>query len=456
MIAPARRVAFGALRAISTGRADLPAALDASRRALDDPRDRALVAEIVTGALRWRGALDHLIARVTRRPLDRLDPDVLDILRLSAYQLVHLSRVPPAAVVNDAVALTRTARKRSAAPLVNAALRTLERQRDALPLPPLPAPDRRTPASPEPLAYLAVTLSHPEWLAARWLRRYGFEAAAAWARFNNAAAPITLRANTLRTTVEDLQASLERDGIGTERGHYAPHSLIVRRGNPLRSRLANGGLFVVQEEPSQIVPLLVGARPGERILDACAAPGGKTVALAGDMKGSGLLVAVDIRERRIDVLRRTAASAGARIHVARADVTRAVPFRIAFDRVLVDAPCSGLGTLRRDPDIRWRRAEADLATFAAIQLGILGAVAPAVRPGGRLVYATCSSEPEENEDVVDRFLALQPAFTRHTSVAADLPASVSRLIDQAGHLRTYPHEHDLEAFFAAVLIRRGR
>src|SRR2546423_3577991 len=224
MIAPARVAAFTILQALDAGRADLPSALAAARESLSDDRDKALAAEIATGVMRQRAALDHLIATLSNRDLKRLDPEVVTILRLSAYQLLHLTRVPAAAVVDDAVDLTRRAKKRSASGFVNAVLRSISRSRNELPLPPRPADPVDREAA---LDYLATTLSHPRWLAARWLDRLGFDRAEQWMQFNNQAAKLTLRANRLKTTPETLAARLDRDDVIVARGHWAPDALIV-------------------------------------------------------------------------------------------------------------------------------------------------------------------------------------------------------------------------------------
>ncbi len=402
MIAPAREAAYEALRAVSTESADLPHALARARTRLPDERDRALAGEIVTGTLRWQGAFDHVIAELSRRPVTRLDPEVLDILRSAIFQLLHLDRVPASAVVSDAVNMTRKAGKKSAGPLVNALLRRVSRERDHLPLPERPdVADDRDAA----LNYLAITLSHPRWLAARWLDRYGFAATEAWLQFNNRPAPLTIRANRLRTSGPELVDSLSSHGVQVEPGRFAPDAWVVRTGNPLLTPLADTGRFVVQDEASQIVATLVAAKSGERVLDACASPGGKTTAIAAAMHDEGLIVATDVRGRRVDLLARTVRLSGARsVKIVQADAA-ALPLTSSFDWVLLDVPCSGLGTIRRDPDVRWRRSEADLARLAGAQRQMLAETARVLRPGGRLVYSTCSSEPEENEGVVAAFLA---------------------------------------------------
>ncbi len=459
MVAPARQAAYEALRMVDTARADLPAALAARRDRLADERDRALTAEIVTGTLRWRGTLDHLIEHFARRRIAQLDPEVVDILRLSLYQLLHLDRVPAAAIVDDAVDLTRGAGKRSATGFVNAVLRAVSRARGQLPLPPRPdGPDRPDPGSPEweaALDYLSITQSHPRWLVARWLRRWGLEATDAWVRFNNRPGPMTLRVNTLRATVDDVAAQLAGHGVEVQPARYAHEALVVVSGNPLQTPLVTSGSFVLQNEASQLVALFMAPQPGTRVLDACAAPGGKTIVTANLMAGRGLLVAADRRPRRIDLLRRQLRTAGLeRVPVVQLDLMQPLPFAPVFDSILVDAPCSGFGTIGRDPDIRWRRREEELPALAARQLAMLLSAAEGVAPGGLLTYATCSSEPEEDEAIAGAFLAARPDFTAW--VPADLPPGLSALVDSDGHLRTWPHLHGLEAFFAATFRRTGR
>ncbi len=447
MIAPAREAAYEVLRAVSTGNADLPHALSRARARLPDERDRALTSEIATGTLRWQGTFDHVIAELSGRPVSRLDPEVLDILRSATFQLLHLDRVPAAAVVSDAVNMTKKAGKKSAGPFVNALLRRISRERAHLPVPPRPENlEDRTAA----LDYLSVALSHPRWLAARWLDRYGFAATESWLQFNNHPAPLTLRVNRLRTTGRALAESLAAHGVQLDPGRFAPDAWIVRKGNPLLTPLAETGAFVVQDEASQLVALLVSARAGERVLDACASPGGKTTAIAAAMADRGLIVATDVRGRRVDLLARTVRASGARsVKIVQADAS-ALPLGRSFDWVLLDVPCSGLGTIRRDPDVRWRRSQADLPRLAASQRQLLEETARVLRPGGHLVYSTCSSEPEENEDVVAAFVAngaFRPVPPR------DLPPPVQSLVNEAGHLRTFPFRDGLEAFFGAILTR---
>jgi 16S rRNA (cytosine967-C5)-methyltransferase len=455
--------------AVEHGSATLPDALAAVQATLEDARDRALTAEIVSGTFRWRAALDHALAAHASRTLDTIDAVILGILRLSAYQLLFLDRVPARAVVFDAVALARAAKKQSAGAFVNAVLRKIAA---------VPATDRASLWPPHPAAsngadwrdsfdYLTITLSHPHWLARRMVSRHGFDAAVAWARFNNAPAPLTLRANTVRITCDDLQQQLAAHGVVTEQTAFATDGLIVREGNPLQTPLAGQGLFTTQDEASQLVAEIAQAalpaaadaagapRAALRVLDACASPGGKTVALAAAVGADGIVVATDRRRRRIRLLNDTLAAAGLmpRVRIAQLDLMAPLPFPAVFDLVLVDAPCSGLGTIRREPEVRWRRTADDLVRFADQQRQMLAHAAAGVRPNGRLVYATCSSEPEENEAVAAAFLADHPGFRAVPAGDLPLPHAIAAAIDELGHLRTYPFTHGLEAFFAAVFER---
>lgn len=464
VIGPARVAAYHALRAIADGRCDLPTALARSREHLDDDRDRALAAEIVAGSLRHQRSIDHLIEYFARRAIDRLDPDVLHVLRLSLYQLLHLDRVPASAAVDDAVNLVRQARKPSATGFVNAVLRATLRQRRRLPLPPRPTVSDQPDGDATPidraaaLTYLGVTHSHPDWLVARWYDRYGFDACERWVTFNNETPKLTLRANTVVADRDAVADGLRAAGVETVPAPHAPDGLIVASGNPLHADLSSSfnspaSPFFVQDEASQLVSLAVAARPGERILDLCASPGGKTLAMAGDMRDTGLLVACDVRTRRVELLADTVAASGAAcVRITRVAPAGPLPFGPVFDRVLVDAPCSGLGTLRHDPDVRWRRHEADMVRFVSDQRELLQRAAALVRPGGRLVYATCSSEPDENDAIVDAFLAAYDDFTL-VDLRVDASPHLRPVLDARGMLRTLPFVHGLEAFFAAALVR---
>ena len=453
MIAPARRVALDALSSVAAG-ADLPDVLARTRDQLSDERDRGLAAAIVIGTLRWRARLDFHLQQASSRRLDKLDALVLDVLRLSLFQILLLERVPASAVVDDAVSLVRRGGKSSAGGFVNGVLRTIARTGSGLTLPAVPtsidSPGDRALA----IDALHVAGSHPRWLVERWIDRLGLDAAARWIAFNNVEAPLTLRVNRRRATREDVAERLRELGVETAPTRLAPDGLTVTAGNPLRTSLAASGDFLIQDEASQLVPLLVGARPGARVLDACAAPGGKSLALADALAGHGLLVAADARDSRVSLLRRVLEAHAAGASVVEHNLDAGVPFGPVFDRVLVDAPCTGLGTLRRDVDIRWRRSPDDIGLAAARQVRMLAEASSAVAPRGRLVYATCSSEPEENAEVVSAFLADHPGFRRVPAATLIADGAVAALLDPVtGELFTRPDHHGLECFYAAAVER---
>jgi 16S rRNA (cytosine967-C5)-methyltransferase len=426
VIARARQAAHTALVAHEVKGTDLPAAIAAARASLTDPRDQGLLTELVAGVIRMRQAIDYQLAKRTTRRLGALDPPVLTALRMGAFQLLYLDRLPPSAVVHDAVALTKRSGTSSAGGLVNAVLRALSRDRGHLTWPDAP-----------PVTALATRHSHPEWLVERWTRRYGLEAAAAWLAFNNRAPRLCLATNRLKATRESLAARLLSEGVTTRPTNRAPHGLHVVSGAPLSTAAFRDGWFVVQDEASQLIAELGTLPAGPRVLDLCASPGGKTMTLAARLGGDGRLVACDVRPRRVRLLRQTLTRLQVPASIVQVPADGDLPFTAGtFDFVLVDAPCSGLGTLRRDPDIRWARTPDDLVRLAAAQLTLLHRAARLVAAPGSLVYATCSSEPEENEAVVAAFLADAPGFT----------------LRQTHH--STPIADGLEAFYGAVLERR--
>lgn len=446
----ARLAAARVLLGVDRGRTTLSLELARQRGGLDEDRDRALLFELVAGTLRWRNELDALLAACTTRRLTGLDAPVLATLRLGAYQLTHLDRIPPHAVVHESVELARELGRSRATGFVNAVLRRLARGR-----PPQAVPIRpeRNASRVNQLAYLTTTLSHPAWLVERWLDRHGFEATERWCQFNNESPDVTLRSLGRLTPLEVL-AALAKAGVAGAPTRWVRDAVQVPPGATGRLPAELTRELAIQDEASQIVAHAVGAESDERVLDACAAPGGKTAVIASDMRRRGLLVAADHRPRRLSVLRGVLDRAGVEAPVVQIDATRPLPFGPVFDAVLLDAPCSGLGTLRRDPDVKWSRQAADLAAFAAVQRDMLTAVASVVRPGGRLLYSTCSSEPEENEQVVSAFLAAHADFSAVPVVPGPAVADGEQLVDHRGFLRTLPFRDRLDAFYAALLVRR--
>jgi 16S rRNA (cytosine967-C5)-methyltransferase len=432
--APARRAALEVLaRASLVGGtlADVLADVLAAPKAQSlDPRDRALLHELVLGTLRRRGWLDHALSRLTDRPLGRVAPALLDVLRVGAYQLLF-TRVPPHAVLSESVDLARAVQPRAAG-FVNAVLRRLQREG------PPPEPDPQT----HPLDWLTTVGSLPAWLAARWVERLGSETATARARALLEPAPTHFRLNPRR-----VDAAARVAGAGIETLPTAVPGALEARGAPLAA-LADEGLLYVQDMGSQLVARL--AAGSGLVLDACAAPGGKALLLADLGSRDAQVVAAEASPRRLRTLARLRARWGAgNVSIVGADARRP-PFRGPFDAVLLDAPCSGLGTLARRPDIRWRVRPRDVQRHAARQREMLDALAPLVRPEGILVYSTCSVEDEETVGVVSPFLESHPEFSPEA-----LPDWAEPFRD-GPFVRMAPERHRGDAFFAARLRRSGR
>jgi len=407
-------------------------------------RDQALVTQLVYGTLAWQGYLDHLIAAFSRRPPAGLDPPVRILLRLALFQICRLTKIPPFAAVNTAVDLAKQFRGGAARGLVNAVLRRAATEWRRVPLPALDA---------DPIAHLAVSLSHPRWLVERWAAQYGIDDTAALLRANNEAAPTILRVNQRRSERPDLLAGLREAGYTVEPTVYSPVGIRIQGAGPAESLPGyHDGTWSVQGEASQLIGLLVAPQPGSRLLDACAAPGGKTTHLAELMDDRGDILALDPNARGLGRLQRMATRLG--LSIIRVEVVdvlghQALP---TVDSVLVDAPCSGLGTLRAHPEIKWRRTPEDLAASALMQARLLRRVAECVRAGGTLVYSTCTLSTVENEDVLAAFLAERSDF-RVVDPRPLLPENARRLIGADNIFRTYPHHSGLDGFFAARLQR---
>lgn len=404
-----------------------------------DPRDAALCTEIVYGTLRWRRHLDWRLAAHLKRPLPKLDPWVRALLRLTAYQLLFLDRVPRWAAVDEAVSLARLkARNPGPAEFVNAVLRSLT----SAPAPP--------PLPPDPVEAMAVRWSFPDWIVARWIFRYGPAEAERLMAAMNERPPVTIRVNTLRTSRETLARRLRDEELAeTAPTPLALDGLVVERGVVAKWAAFAAGWCTIQDEASMLIARLLDPQPGELVADTCAAPGTKATHLAQLMQNRGKIVAMDPQAARLRLLARSAARLGVGIIEAHPGSVAGLAGRWKgrCDRALVDAPCSNLGVLRRNPDVKWKRVEEDLARLRDKQRGILGAAASLVRPGGRLVYATCSLEPDENEQVVGFFLE------SHRDWCVDTPAGFPVPPDAAGFIRCLPHVHGTDGFTAVRLAR---
>jgi 16S rRNA (cytosine967-C5)-methyltransferase len=444
-VSRARREAFEVLRRVEDEGA-FAAPLLASLPEELSAEDRSLCYELTLGVLRRQLWLDRALEHFAGRATEKLDAPVRRALRLGLYQLRFLTRVPARAAVNESVNLVHAARLRSAAPFVNAVLRRAAREPEYEPADEIE----------DPLERVSVETSHPAWLVARWAEAFGFEEAAAFARANNDTAPAAFRVNTLIADSDSLINELRDAGLTLTPSLVAPDAWRVEGGagaGSLLRRLAAEGKVYSQDEASQLVAHVVGAREGERVLDACAAPGSKTTHAAALACDRARVVAGDLYEHRLRVVEEACARLGVRsVQVVALNAERALPFADgAFERVLVDAPCTGTGTLRHNPEIRWRLAPENIRELAEVQSRILHEAARVVRPGGRLVYSTCSVEREENEDVITRFLDAHADFTQFT--AAHAPPE---LLLASGAARTWPHRDDVDGFFVAALEKQYR
>ena len=432
----ARAVAITVLARVEQTDAWLNVVLDAAldEHPLADPRDRPFVTELCYGATRRRAQLDAALRQVSDRGLDTLEDRVLAALRLGAYQLFFL-RVPAHAAVADTVQAAKDLGLARAAGFVNAVLRKVATM-------PGPPHGGETPA-----AALALEHSHPEWLVRRWLRHFGAEAAARMLAADNEPPALVVRANLARTSRDALVAELQAAGVQVEPTALSPTGL--RLGSPGKPEELFGyaeGLWQVQDEAAQLVGHYAAVPEGARVLDACAAPGGKACHLAE----RNPVLALDVHANKLHRIEAEAKRLGlvGRVRVRAADASKALPEELgAFDAVLVDAPCSGLGTLRRHPELRYRRQEEDVARLARLQRAILESCQAVVAPGGLLVYSVCTTEPEEGADQVELFLRSHPDFT-----AEPPPPGVPFPLWQ-GYLRTVPGPEGLDGFFAARLRR---
>ena len=450
-VSPARAAAFDILLRVEHESSYASELLHSSANDRLSTPDHALATELVMGVLRWRSRLDDDIATASSQPLSKLDKEILIALRLALYQFLWLDRVPQRAALHESVELVKRARKRSAAPFVNAVLRKLSTAAR------VPEVTKDEPSSPEALAQ---AFAHPLWLVERWTREYSLSAAHQICHHNQSVPTTAIR---LRATAAEQQ--LHQEGITLSPGGLLKSARRVEAGDITKSQAFRNGDAVIQDEASQLVAALIGhALPGERsqILDCCAAPGGKTLAIA-DHNPAAAITAVELhlhRARLLQKLLHAHPSESARIQIVTADAQH-LPLSQQFDRVLADVPCSGTGTLARNPEIKWRLTLGDLAELHQRQLAILRSALAQVAPGGHLVYSSCSLEKEENENVVEHALSENHSFRLldcrtelvRLKEAAELTWPDPTSLTRGPYLRTIPGVHPCDGFFAAILVR---
>ena len=438
LISPARTAAFDILLRSSTEDAYATELLHSARYSSLSAADHRLATEIVMGVLRWRSRLDGEISKLSSQPLHRLDPEVLEALRMAAYQLLYLDRIPARAAIHESVELVKRARKTSAAPFVNAVLRKLSKSGSG-----------SEPASvADDANSLVRRFAHPGWLVERWRAQYGSERAAHICAYDQQPPPVTIR---LRDPAVEME--LRDVGIRLLPGLLLASARIAEGGDITRTAAFREGRVVIQDEGSQLIAALVGK--GARILDCCCAPGGKTSILADANPGS-LILAVELHPHRARLTRKLVRQENVRVISGDA---RSLPVAAKFDRILVDVPCSGTGTLARNPEIKWRLKPEDLADLQSRQVAILESALRQLAPGGWLVYSSCSLEREENQDVIERVLAGNPDYSV-VNVRGELERlrasgiltwpETNALLD-GPFLRTIPGVQNCDGFFAAVL-----
>ena len=404
--------------------------------------DGRLLTHLVYGVLRFQGHLDWIITKLYRGDFARMDEGIKNILRVGLYQLKFSDRLPAFAVVDEAVKSTKIIAPAQSG-LTNAILRNYLRHGDKISFPSWKK---------QPAEHIAALHSHPLWLSKIWVNIFGKEEALSICKANNEMPPMTIRINKIKTSQEELEQKLNAEGFSCATTNFSPDGIVLTDSTqPIqKTDFFREGLLRIQDEGAQLVSYLINPKNNENILDVCAGTGGKTTHLAAIMKNDGHILAIDRHPGKLTELRKEITRLGINnINTQQVDLSIMLPITLKekFDQVLVDAPCSGTGTLRRNPEIKWRTKALDLEGYAAIQKTILQNAAPAVKKGGRLIYCTCSLLPAENEDVIRHFLMKNPQFTLGT-----IPEIIKKpLIDKSGFFRTYPHIHNTDGFFGAIL-----
>lgn len=453
-ISAARRIAFSVLRHVAAEEAYAADLLFTELKSGIKKADASLATELTLGVLRWQRLLDFLLQRYLQHRCEQLDVEVLLALRLGLYQLRYLDRVPQHAAIDESVELVKRARRSSAAGLVNAVLRRATAEAriagDGL--------EKLIPAGAQAEDRLGILYSHPTWLVARWIAGFGRKRTTALLEANNRPAPLTC-AVLDEDGGKKAAAALRKSGFDVKPGEWLKAALRISGGNPAASEAYRLGQINFQDEASQMVAHLVDARDSQTILDACAAPGGKTILLARAASPRGCVIAGDIHQHRLRIIQQQLTRTRTpNVRLVVLNAAQPLPFSPRFDRVLIDAPCSGTGTLARNPEIRWRLKPEDLNNAHQAQAAMLRNALAAAGNSGRVIYSTCSLEPEENENVVAEALAGAPEWHVTSGQAALAPhlreaAAAKILFTGDGWFRTFPPEHGTEGFFAAVLAR---
>jgi len=451
MSSEARKIALQILNEVDKRRRTLDSILaDVCAKETLIRQDRALLNAIVYGVLRWRKCLDHIISHYSKIRLDKIEPKVLNILRLGIFQIRYLDRIPESAAVNTSVEIAKSVAGPWVAGFVNAILRNVSRSHGNVTFPDFEK---------DPVSALSIRKSFPAWLVARWLDRFGIHKTATLCDTINTIPPISLRTNTIKISREILLKTIQTEATRAEPMAYAPDGICIAEPSTSIPELDafQKGSFQVQDEAAQLVSLLLNPKPQETVLDACAGLGGKTGHIAQLMKNQGKIIALDKNAARLKQLEadmhRLGITIGSTRHQDLYNLSHHQEFG-PFDRILLDAPCSGLGVLRRNPDIKWSSSKQNLKRYYQRQATLLELLSPFLRPSGILVYAVCSTEPEENEAVIETFLKGNKNFGVDTNHGC-LPQEVISLMGSSRYIRTYPDFCDMDGFFMARLRRVG-
>lgn len=405
-------------------------------------KDTALATEIVYGTVQRLNTLDYRIQPFLKQPVGKLEPWVRNLLRLSVYQLDYLERVPDFAVINEAVEIAKRKNPRLAG-FMNGVLRSLLRN----------GPVKLPSAAKDPVRHVSLLHSHPEWLVQEWTEQYGIEQTIAICQANNGRPSLSLRVNRMRNTRDELLQALTDEGVTARASELSPDGVVLTEGMDITKLQAfREGRCTVQDESSMLVARCVDPKPGMRVLDACAAPGGKTTHLAELMKDEGEIVAADIHEHKVELIRNAMSRLGIRsIRPVEGDIRDLLPDLGQFDAVLLDVPCSGFGVIRRKPDIKWRKTADDVSAIQSIQLELIRQTADSIKPGGVLVYSTCTIEEKENGEIIRTFLKERSEF-RIDPIQPYLPESVvKRSLTGEGWVQVLPNHFGTDGFFICRL-----
>lgn len=404
--------------------------------------DRAFITELFYGTLRYLNQLDYIIAHFSKISPEKVNTEVKNLLRLGIYQILYL-RVPDAVATYETVELAKRQFPIWIVNFINALLRKVVKEKEDIQFP-----------KDNLVTYLSLKYAYPDWLIKIWLKEFGKEDTVKICEINNTPSPFVVRTNTIKTTRENLKRLLASEGIMSEPTRFSPHGLIFKKvhKSPLETKAFRDGLFFMQSEVSQLIGYLLDPRPGEKILDGCAGVGGKATHLAQIMKNKGGIYAIESNDGRLKLLNENLNRLGIKNISPKLGslekVIKSFPYHY-FDRILIDAPCSSLGALRKSVDIKWRHKEEDILRLKELQGALLEATVPYLKPGGILLYATCTFTPEENEEVIGAFLEEHPKFSLENF--GDLYPNYKVLFTPQGYLKTLPHIHGLDGFFAARL-----